>query len=174
EKNAAGCTYYRWKSKRMLLVALTIDSKTSMSAFFVVDSSATYNALLGRDWIHLNWCVPSTLHQRLIFWNGGKTEVVQVDSRPFLANSNMVEARYYDEDVGTICFFGMDKQGRSHGITTCNKPTLAKYVVDERAMNAIFYDMIGRFMEIYIDEVVVKSIEEEEHLEHLRKAFDRM
>ncbi|GKV11259.1 hypothetical protein SLEP1_g22525 [Rubroshorea leprosula] len=105
------------KSKGVLSVALTVGSKTSMSAFFVVDSSATYNALLGRDWIHSNWCVPSTLHQRLIFWNGGKTEVVYVDNRPFLANSNMVEAQYYDEDVGTICFFGMDRQGRPRGIT---------------------------------------------------------
>ncbi|GKV39784.1 hypothetical protein SLEP1_g47502 [Rubroshorea leprosula] len=119
------------KSKGVLPVALTVGSKTSMSAFFVVDSFATYNALLGRDWIHSNWCVPSSLHQRLIFWNGGKTEVVYADNRPFLANSNMVEARYYDEDVGTIRFFGMDRQGRPRGITACNKPTLAKYVVDE-------------------------------------------
>ncbi|GKV36311.1 hypothetical protein SLEP1_g44457 [Rubroshorea leprosula] len=119
------------KSKGVLPVALTVGSKTSMSAFFVVDYSATYNALLGRDWIHSNWCVPSSLHQRLIFWNGGKTEVVYADNRPFLANSNMVEARYYDEDVGTIRFFGMDRQGKPRGITACNKPTLAKYVVDD-------------------------------------------
>ncbi|GLU07027.1 hypothetical protein SLE2022_240070 [Rubroshorea leprosula] len=44
----------------------------------------------------------------------------------------------------------------------------------QRAMNAIFHDMIGRFMEIYIDDVVVKSNEEEEHLEHLKLAFERM
>ncbi|GKV08636.1 hypothetical protein SLEP1_g20240 [Rubroshorea leprosula] len=119
------------KSKGVLPVALTVGSKTSMSAFFVVDSSATYNALLGRDWIRSSWCVPFSLHQRLIFWNRGKTEVVYADNRPFLANSNMVEARYYDEDVGTICFFGMDRQVRPRGITACNKPTLAKYVVDE-------------------------------------------
>ncbi|GKU85793.1 hypothetical protein SLEP1_g415 [Rubroshorea leprosula] len=43
----------------------------------------------------------------------------------------MVEARYYDEDVGTIRFFGMDRQGKPCGITACNKPTLAKYVVDK-------------------------------------------
>ncbi|GKV35610.1 hypothetical protein SLEP1_g43856 [Rubroshorea leprosula] len=119
------------KSKGVLPVALTVGSKTSMSDFFVVDSSATYNALLGRDWIHSNWCVPSTLHQRLIFWNGGKTEVVYANNRPFLANSNMVEARYYDEDIGTIRFFSMDRQGRPRGITVCNKPTSAKYMVDE-------------------------------------------
>ncbi|GKV01311.1 hypothetical protein SLEP1_g13872 [Rubroshorea leprosula] len=44
----------------------------------------------------------------------------------------------------------------------------------QRAMNAIFNDMIGKFMEIYIDDVVVKSHGEENHLVHLRKAFERM
>ncbi|GKV20231.1 hypothetical protein SLEP1_g30388 [Rubroshorea leprosula] len=44
----------------------------------------------------------------------------------------------------------------------------------QRAMNAIFHDMIGRFMKIYIDDVVVKSNEVEEHLVHLKLAFERM
>ncbi|GKV15389.1 hypothetical protein SLEP1_g26182 [Rubroshorea leprosula] len=44
----------------------------------------------------------------------------------------------------------------------------------QRAMNVIFHDMIGKFMEIYIDDVVVKSQEEEDHLTHLRKAFEWM
>ncbi|GKV11069.1 hypothetical protein SLEP1_g22355 [Rubroshorea leprosula] len=44
----------------------------------------------------------------------------------------------------------------------------------QRAMNAIFNDMIGKFMEIYTNDVVVKSHEEEDHLIHLRKAFERM
>ncbi|GKV39527.1 hypothetical protein SLEP1_g47285 [Rubroshorea leprosula] len=44
----------------------------------------------------------------------------------------------------------------------------------QRAMNAIFHNMIGCFMEIHIDDVVVKSNEDEEHLEHLKLAFERM
>ncbi|GKU86485.1 hypothetical protein SLEP1_g1001 [Rubroshorea leprosula] len=44
----------------------------------------------------------------------------------------------------------------------------------QRAMNTIFHDMIGKFMEIYIDDVVVKSHGEADHLVHLRKAFERM
>ncbi|GKV52216.1 hypothetical protein SLEP1_g58805 [Rubroshorea leprosula] len=44
----------------------------------------------------------------------------------------------------------------------------------QRAMNAIFHDMIGKFMEIYIDDVVVKSNGEVDHLVHLRKSFERM
>ncbi|GKV34366.1 hypothetical protein SLEP1_g42743 [Rubroshorea leprosula] len=44
----------------------------------------------------------------------------------------------------------------------------------QRAMNAIFHDMIGKFMEIYIDDVVVKSNGEANHLVYLRKSFERM
>jgi hypothetical protein len=32
--------------------------------------------LLGRDWIHTNECVPSTLHQYVIQWIGDEVEVV--------------------------------------------------------------------------------------------------
>ncbi|GKV24416.1 hypothetical protein SLEP1_g34030 [Rubroshorea leprosula] len=44
----------------------------------------------------------------------------------------------------------------------------------QRAMNAIFHDMIGKFMKIYINDVVVKSHGEEDHLVHLRKSFEWM
>ena len=42
------------------------------------------------------------------------------------------------------------------------------------AMNSIFHDMLGRFMEVYIDDVVVKSDSFEQHLEDLKSAFQRM
>jgi hypothetical protein len=42
---------------------LTVGSKIVPTAFFVVDTRGKYNALLGQDWIHVNGCVPSTLHQ---------------------------------------------------------------------------------------------------------------
>lgn len=44
----------------------------------------------------------------------------------------------------------------------------------QRAMNLIFDEMIGYFMEIYIDEVLVKSGSASEHEEHLVRAFERM
>ncbi|GKV02584.1 hypothetical protein SLEP1_g15006 [Rubroshorea leprosula] len=87
-------------SRGVLPVELTVGNRTLMSAFFVVDTVATYNALLGCDWIHSSWCVPSSLHQKLIFWNGGKAEVVSANDKPFSANTHLVEARYYEEDIG--------------------------------------------------------------------------
>jgi hypothetical protein len=44
-------------------VELTIGSKTLPTTLFIVDGKGTYNVLLGRDWIHANYCVPSTMHQ---------------------------------------------------------------------------------------------------------------
>ena len=44
----------------------------------------------------------------------------------------------------------------------------------QRAMNAIFHDMLGHHMEIYIDDIVVKSKKVVEHVNHLRKFFERM
>ncbi|GKU97768.1 hypothetical protein SLEP1_g10860 [Rubroshorea leprosula] len=97
------CKLYKIGKSRDDLVHTEVTimgNKTLMFAFFVVDTVATYNALLGRDWIHSSWCVPSSLHQKLIFWNGGKVEVVSADDKPFSANTHLVEARYYEEDIG--------------------------------------------------------------------------
>ena len=44
----------------------------------------------------------------------------------------------------------------------------------QRAMNAIFHDILGQHMEIYIDDIVVKSKKASEHVNHLRKIFERM
>ncbi|KAK1683852.1 hypothetical protein QYE76_044700 [Lolium multiflorum] len=43
----------------------------------------------------------------------------------------------------------------------------------QRAMNYIFHDLIGKLVEIYIDDVVVKSVSMEGHLGDLRRVLDR-
>src|SRR6185437_14837547 len=43
----------------------------------------------------------------------------------------------------------------------------------QRAMNYIFHDLIGKLVEIYIDDVVVKSRGHQEHLADLRKTLER-
>ena len=44
----------------------------------------------------------------------------------------------------------------------------------KRATNSIFHDMLGHHMEIYIDDIMVKSKKAIEHVNHLRKSFERM
>ncbi|KAM2045105.1 hypothetical protein ACFX1T_009346 [Malus domestica] len=44
----------------------------------------------------------------------------------------------------------------------------------QRAMNTIFHDLIGTIVEVYIDDVVIKSERRQTHLDDLCQAFLRM
>jgi hypothetical protein len=42
----------------------------------------------------------------------------------------------------------------------------------QRAMNYIFHELIGKIVEIYIDDVVIKSLDHESHLNDVRKTLE--
>jgi hypothetical protein len=42
----------------------------------------------------------------------------------------------------------------------------------QRAMNYIFHELIGKIVEIYIDNVVIKSLDHESHLNDVRKTLE--
>ena len=44
----------------------------------------------------------------------------------------------------------------------------------QRAMNFIFHELLGIILEVYIDDIVVKSVAFDAHLADLRKAFEKM
>jgi hypothetical protein len=67
------------EAQGVLNVDLTVGSKTIPTSFFIVSSKSTYTVLLGRDWIHANCCISSTMHQCLIQWDGDEVEVVHAD-----------------------------------------------------------------------------------------------
>jgi hypothetical protein len=67
------------ETQGVLNVDLTVGSKTIPTSFFIVSSKSTYTILLRRDWIHANCCIPSTMHQCLIQWDGDEVEVVHAD-----------------------------------------------------------------------------------------------
>jgi hypothetical protein len=60
-----------------ICVELTIGSETLPTAFFVIKGRGSYNLLQGRDWIHVNCCIPPTMHQCIIQCIGDSVEVVQ-------------------------------------------------------------------------------------------------
>ena len=43
----------------------------------------------------------------------------------------------------------------------------------QRVMNTIFYEYIGKVMEVYIDDVVIKFDTKNIHLDKLRLAFEK-
>ncbi|KAK1627382.1 hypothetical protein QYE76_001697 [Lolium multiflorum] len=73
----------------VLNVDLTVGRKTVPTTFFIVDSKSTYAVLLGRDWIHANCCIPSTMHQCLIQWDGDEVEVVHADDSAEISTAGM-------------------------------------------------------------------------------------
>jgi hypothetical protein len=77
------------EAKDIISKELTVGSKMVPTYFFVVDVKGQYNVLLGRDWIHANECVPSTLHQCVMQWVGDKVEVIKADETTCMA---LVEA----------------------------------------------------------------------------------
>nr|KYP59851.1 Transposon Ty3-G Gag-Pol polyprotein [Cajanus cajan] len=44
----------------------------------------------------------------------------------------------------------------------------------QRKMNLIFHDLIGKFVQVYIDDIIVGSKQKEDHLCHLKLSFERM
>ena len=79
---------------------MTIGSKTLPTTFFVISGKGAYNLLLGRDRIHANGCISSTMHQCLIQWVGDKIEIVLGDSSYVIASE---EADTYER---TRCISG--------------------------------------------------------------------
>lgn len=97
-------------AKGVLSIQLQIGNRVTNTTFFVIDACSNYNVLLGRDWIHVNGCVPSSLHQALIFLTKGdeeqsdSMEVTWADANPFKTDVNNVEADLYTEGMEAIEF----------------------------------------------------------------------
>ena len=71
-KTNVAITEYNGKStaaKRVVMLNIRVGTVERPTMFVVVPSKASYNALLGRDWIHRVGAIPSTLHQKLTLWN---------------------------------------------------------------------------------------------------------
>jgi len=92
-------------AKGVASMELTVGSKTIATAFFVSEVQGNFNLILGRDWIHANQCVPSSLHQFLIQWIGDEVEVVHGDTTSFIgtADSELIGAHDHIK-----CLSGLD------------------------------------------------------------------
>jgi hypothetical protein len=52
--------------------------------------------------------------------------------------------------------------------------TVRSKLRESHPLNLIFKELLGNTMEVYIDDIVVKSVEFSFHIADLRKAFDKM
>ena len=83
-------------------VELTIRNKTLLTTFFIIDGKWSYSLLLGPNWTHANYCVPSTMHQCLIQWHGDDVELVRADESVSIVTDDPVFQELGDFE----CFSG--------------------------------------------------------------------
>jgi hypothetical protein len=69
----------------VISMELTVGSKSLATTFFILEVQGNYSVILGHDWIHVNRCIPSTLHQFLIQLINDEIEVVHVDASTYIA-----------------------------------------------------------------------------------------
>jgi hypothetical protein len=96
------------EAKGIISLELTVGSKTLATAFFVAEVQGNYNVLLGRDWLHANQCVPSTMHQQLVQWVDNEVEVVQADDSACIA---LAESIVDWQHSNATCLSGCDLSG---------------------------------------------------------------
>jgi hypothetical protein len=109
-------------TKGCVHVDLMVGSKTLLTTFFIIEGKGAYSLLLGRDWIHVNCCIPSTMHQQLVQWVDDDVEVVQADDSVGVAN---VESAFW-EYQGIDCFLGKDwGEGPVEPVSTDQQPIQA-------------------------------------------------
>jgi hypothetical protein len=110
--------------KGTIPIQIKVGGKVNTIAFLVVNTKSAYNALLGRDWIHSNWVVPSSLHQVIMFWKyNNSIEIVMANDKPFTVCNN-VDAMLYNENMSIVKFAGLNNR-------TTNSITV-EHLLDER------------------------------------------
>jgi hypothetical protein len=98
------------EAQGVLSVDLTVGGKTVPTSFFVVNSKGSYTVLLGRDWIHANCYIPSTMHQCLIQWDGDEVEVVHADDSVEVSHAAMSVWDAEDQEpISGISLEGCDR-----------------------------------------------------------------
>jgi hypothetical protein len=88
----------------MISFVLKLEKFMTYVKFHVIGASTSYNALIGRPWLHENKIVPSTLHQCLKYKDPlGEVVTIFTHIKPFtVAKSFYTDAKFYIESVDKI------------------------------------------------------------------------
>jgi hypothetical protein len=83
------------EARGVISMELIVDSKSLTTAFLIVEVQGNYSVILGRNWIHANHYVSSTLHQFLIQWIYDEIEVVHADTSSYIALADAMTDRQH-------------------------------------------------------------------------------
>jgi hypothetical protein len=96
------------EARGVISLELTVGSKSLTTAFFVIEVQCNYSVILGRNWIHADCCIPSTLQQFLIQWIDDEIEVVHADTSTYIA---LADTTADWQHGGAQCLSGRDLTG---------------------------------------------------------------
>jgi hypothetical protein len=85
-------------------LVLKLEKLMTYVTFHVIDAATSYNALMGRPWLHENGILPSTLHQ-CIKYKDPSGDIVRIfaDKKPFtVAKSFYADAKFYFDLVDKV------------------------------------------------------------------------
>ena len=104
----------------IVMLQVKLGPSDSIQALFVTKVSAPYSIILGRDWIHRTWSVPSSLHQEIIMWDQAADApvLVKADEHPFSIAACQLDADYYNRDLRPLQVKGIDQKGHPIGVTS--------------------------------------------------------
>ncbi|PWZ04475.1 hypothetical protein Zm00014a_003721 [Zea mays] len=85
-------------------LVLKLEKLVTYVNFHVIDAATSYNALIGRPWLHENKVVPSTLHQCIKYKDTlGNIVLIFADKKPFtVAETFYADAKFCFEPVDKI------------------------------------------------------------------------
>ncbi|RYR41566.1 hypothetical protein Ahy_A08g037972 [Arachis hypogaea] len=84
--------------KGLVTLEVHVGSSSRTTIFVVVSLKASYNALLGQDWIHGVGAIPLTVHQNTLLWNDEeKSEVIKAYSSFYVEQMHIGFKVYNDK-----------------------------------------------------------------------------
>ena len=85
------------KALGTVALKVELDDLYTDTLFHVIDADTSYNALLGRPWLHTSKAIASTLHQCLKYTDEhGNERMVRRDANPFHGEDvDYADAKFY-------------------------------------------------------------------------------
>ncbi|XP_073131895.1 uncharacterized protein [Henckelia pumila] len=129
--------------------------RTVMTLFTVVEAPSSYNVILGRPALNAFMVVASAYHQKIKFPVGNRVDEVKGDQH---------SSRWCMQIPSGWIIKGPGEGGKRR----CQTGGRATY---QRMMDKVFQSQLGRNVEVYVDDILVKSRTRDHFISNLEETF---